>query len=265
MANCLTRGAFRKGAPFLFLGWLSVSLPLLADTPCRMARLDERVVVKKVFDGDTVLLEDGRRVRFIGINTPELSHEQRPAEPLAELARQRLQRLVEESGQQLLLQRGVEQRDRYGRLLAYPFLIDGRSLNAILLGEGLAAALVVPPNEAYRNCHFVAEGRARDRGIGIWGAARFRPWSSETLPPTARGFYLVRGRVEQVTESKRAFGLLLTGGFTLRLPRRGGSDFSNLIKEITGERVEARGWLNYHKGRPMMTIRHPAMLTRGVE
>ena len=54
-----------------------------ATEDCPVDRIDEFVKVRQVFDGDTILLMDGRKVRLLGINSPELEHDDRPAEPLA--------------------------------------------------------------------------------------------------------------------------------------------------------------------------------------
>lgn len=76
-------------------------------------------------DGDTVHLRDGRSVRLIGINAPELAHNGRTTEPFAEAAKQRLQALVSASDGRLALQPGRQPRDHYGRTLAHLFDASG--------------------------------------------------------------------------------------------------------------------------------------------
>lgn len=257
----IRRGAHRKGAPFLFLGWLLAAGSLLA-APCDSVVIDEQVRVKRVYDGDTVRLVDGRKVRFAGINTPELGRDDHPAEPLAEAARDRLRALIDEADGRLGLHIARDPHDRYGRLLAYPFLPDGRNINAILLDEGLAAALVVPPNRAYRDCHFAREGVARERQRGIWQTRRFRPWPSEALPGSARGFYLVAGTVVRLGESKRSIWLTLEGDVALRIARRRAGEFTTLLDGIVGKRIEVRGWLYSRKGGLTMSLADPAMVKR---
>ena len=94
------------------------------------------MTVKKVFDGDTVLLTDGRTVRLIGINTPEVAHNAgkgrkgNAAEPLAGQAQQALQRLV--VGKPIRLQLGVLAVDHYGRSLGRLFTAAGESVEAQL-------------------------------------------------------------------------------------------------------------------------------------
>jgi micrococcal nuclease len=94
--------------------------------------------VKAVFDGDTVLLESGERVRYLGIDAPEVAHEGVPGDCYGEQARAANRNWV--LGKQVVLKydRGREHRDHYGRLLAYVALPDGTCINAELLRAGLA-------------------------------------------------------------------------------------------------------------------------------
>ncbi|WP_423814444.1 thermonuclease family protein, partial [Pseudomonas viridiflava] len=77
------------------------------------------VVVQRVVDGDSLRLSDGRSVRMIGLNTPELGKQGRSDEPLAVAARLRLQALVDASGGRVGLRPGKQVKDHYGRTLAH--------------------------------------------------------------------------------------------------------------------------------------------------
>ena len=131
------------------------SIPGGARTPGANAR------VIRVIDGDTVELADGRRVRYIGIDTPEL----RPPEPLAREATEYNRRLVE--GRMVRLERDVSDTDRYGRLLRYVW-VDGILVNAELVREGYAEAREYPPDTRYAPCLEALEEEARRFGRGIW-------------------------------------------------------------------------------------------------
>jgi endonuclease YncB( thermonuclease family) len=85
---------------------LLCAIPSLAAPLCPADHIDEQVRVASMPDGDTLRLSDGRRVRLIGINTPEVAHDGRPAEPLAEEAHALLQRLVREADGRLGLRLG---------------------------------------------------------------------------------------------------------------------------------------------------------------
>jgi len=102
-------------------------------------------VVQRAVDGDTVVLAGGERVRYIGMD----------------------RKLVE--GRKVRLEFDVERRDRYGRLLAYVFLEDGRFVNAELLKEGYAQLLTIPPNVKYVDLFVGLQRQAREAKRGLWG------------------------------------------------------------------------------------------------
>jgi len=67
---------------------------------------------------------------------------------------------------------GVEERDRYGRLLAYVWLEDGRMLNRLMVERGYAEPLTIPPNVDFAETFRRAARAARQAGIGLWRACR---------------------------------------------------------------------------------------------
>jgi len=122
-------------------------------------------VVERVVDGDTFALEGGEKVRLTGIDTPELHHPTKPRGFYAEEARQAAQSLVE--GRSVALVYDRDERDRYGRLLAY-VLVGDVFVNARLLREGYARVMTVPPNAAMEPLFKEMEAEARAHGRGIW-------------------------------------------------------------------------------------------------
>ena len=126
--------------------------------------------VVRVVDGDTirVALPSGEeRVRYIGIDTPESVKPGSPVECFAKRASAFNERLV--AGERVRLVRDVEERDRYGRLLAYVYRErDGLFVNAELVRRGYATVATFPPNVAHeRDFRRLAE-RARLSGRGLW-------------------------------------------------------------------------------------------------
>jgi micrococcal nuclease len=116
-------------------------------------------------DGDTFYLSSIGKVRLIGVDTPEVFGEQ-------ECFGRQASRFVEESvplGAHVRYRLGVEERDRYGRALAYVWLDDGRFINRLLVARGFAQPLTVPPNVEYEEIFVRAARRARDAGRGLWG------------------------------------------------------------------------------------------------
>lgn len=137
--------------------------PPVADLPpCEWA------TVVRVIDGDTIVVQlAGReqRVRYIGVNTPEISG---PRQPFGPEAAARNRELV--GGQRVCLERDVSETDRYGRLLRHPWLADGRLVSEQLVLEGFAQVSTFPPDVKYQESRFLpAQEEARLAGRGLWG------------------------------------------------------------------------------------------------
>jgi endonuclease YncB( thermonuclease family) len=228
---------------------------------CPADRSDLRVVSAKVFDGDTLALTDGRRVRLLGINTPEIGRDGEPTEPFAREAEELLRRFAG-PGTRLRLRLDKERFDRYGRLLAHVFRDGGDNLQARLLGAGYATTLVVPPNEWSMGCYGAVEASARERRLGIWSLAAYQPVPAATLADTARGFRLVTGRVQRVGESRGNLWLNLSRHMAVRIPKDDLVYFADLDpRQLAGRQVEVRGWIHKRRGELRITVRHPAALT----
>ncbi len=193
----------RKRAPLggaLFAFWLLVGIA----QACDLATPDDRVRVRHVHDGDSLVLEDGRRLRVMGINAPELGRDGSADEPFAIAARDALRRELFRSGQVVGLRYGVERQDHYGRTLAHIFSADGENLGAALLRQGLAMAIVIPPDLWGLDCYPDAEREAREAGRGLWAHPDFQPRESRSLGMRDEGFMLVRGRVQRIGRSRDA-------------------------------------------------------------
>ena len=122
--------------------------------------------VKWVNDGDTIVLTNGWRVRYIAINAPEIDHENQKAQPYGYKARSFNKKLV--LSQKIGLEFDEERRDRYGRLLAYIFLEDGSFLNSRLLENGLAYYLHRRPNVKYDKRLMKTQQEAMKFRKGLW-------------------------------------------------------------------------------------------------
>ena len=122
--------------------------------------------VTHVTDGDTVWLSGIGKVRLIGIDTPEVYGSVECYGPAASAFTDRVLR----PGTRVRYRLGVEQRDRYGRALAYVWLPDGRMFNNLLAEDGYARPLTIPPNDRYAGRFVAAARRARTARHGLWGA-----------------------------------------------------------------------------------------------
>jgi len=127
--------------------------------------------VVRVVDGDTIHVRIGARVekvRYIGVNTPEVHHPTKGEEPGGREAAQVNRRLVE--GQAIRLELDVQERDRYGRLLAYVWVGD-LMINAELVRLGYAQVMTIPPNVRYQEVFLKLQREAREAGRGLWRRA----------------------------------------------------------------------------------------------
>jgi micrococcal nuclease len=143
-------------------------------------------VVTEVVDGDTLRIRlAGRdeRVRLIGIDTPESVHPHTPVECFGKEAARRLRSLLSE-GSEVRLERDVEARDRYGRLLAYVFRRrDDLFVNQALAHDGFADVATFPPNVAYVDRFVTAAAGARAAGRGLWSACPVSEAGTRARPP----------------------------------------------------------------------------------
>lgn len=124
------------------------------------------VRVKRVIDGDTIELEDGRKVRYIGINTPESVDPRRSAQCFGAEASAFNRELVE--GKAVRLEKDVSETDKYGRLLRFVYLPDGTFVNERLVSEGYASASPYAPDISKKDFFKAAEIRAREESNGLW-------------------------------------------------------------------------------------------------
>lgn len=253
------RKGARKQRPFLlFTIWLLVGSSAFA-ADCATERWDERVEVARVFDGDTLELRDGRRVRFIGINTPETAHDARPAEPLADAAQQAVEAMFAAS-RVVLLRFDAERLDVHKRTLAHVYREDRSSIEAALLEQGLAFAIAIPPNLADVGCYAAVERRAREARRGVWAQPYFAPIPADKMTPDQLGFRRVQGRVSRIGNSKNSIWLNLSKTFALRVDRDDLNHFTGLdLRQLKGSDVVVRGWVaQYKQGDLVMRVRHPA-------
>jgi micrococcal nuclease len=153
---------------------LVVALTLLGPVFPVLGAAEWRTCVR-VVDGDTLVLDGGERVRLIGVDTPELHHPRKPVEYFAQEASDYVRRRVQ--GQRVRLEYDQQRRDRYGRTLAYVFMVDGTLLNLRIIEQGYGFAYTKYPFRSDYMARFrAAERAARTGSRGLWagGGARER-------------------------------------------------------------------------------------------
>lgn len=263
MKKSATRRFFLLCLPFLAGSLCGHQLALAAGQNCAGEAYDETVIVKHVHDGDTVKLADGRNIRLIGINAPEVARDGRGDEAFAQPARALLRTLLAGHNNRVKLIHGREKKDHYQRSLAHLFLPDGTNLQAQLLASGLANAISIPPNIRFSHCYHQAEQRAFCDRKGLWS----QPIPAiENLNDSARGFHLLRGKIKTINGSRSGLWLTLEHGLTLRVhPSRQSLFDQQRLQSLLGTPVIVRGWLqtkkNPKKGeRFYMEIKHPTSI-----
>ena len=147
-------------------GLLVLLVVLLATATAAHESLQGTVV--HVVDGDTIhvrLTDRLEKVRYIGVNSPELHHPRKGEEPGGREAAIVNRELV--AGRQVRLETDVQTRDRYGRLLAYVWVGD-TMINAELVRRGYAQVMTVPPNVHHQALFVSLQREAREAGRGLW-------------------------------------------------------------------------------------------------
>jgi endonuclease YncB( thermonuclease family) len=246
--------------PRLCKQYLAVPLVLLSLLSTAAGAATQATAVRYVIDGDTVVLADGQHLRLLGINAPELGKDGAPDQPLAAQARERLTALVEHRRVVLVYER--ERQDHYGRQLAHVLLPDGEDAEQILLREGLAWAVAVPPDVGSISAYLAAEKQARDAHRGVWGEVAYAPTPANRLTANDTGFRFIEGTVLRSVRHRNVIYFDLAPQVALVVDS---ADWKKYYRgkpsALVGRRVVARGWLTEYRGRLHMRVPHPAMLT----
>jgi micrococcal nuclease len=136
---------------------LALILTLLAPGCDKVS--EDAALVTRIIDGDTIEIEGGIRVRYIGIDTPEIG------EPYYLEAKKANRNLV--GGTRIQLEKDVQDKDEYGRLLRYVW-VDGIMVNAELVRLGYAHSYSYPPNLRYQAHLLQLQREAREQKQGLW-------------------------------------------------------------------------------------------------
>jgi len=254
----------KKSATWRFFLLCLFCHPALASSEnCSGQRYDESAMVKYVHDGDTVKLVDGRKIRLLGINAPELARDGRKAEKYALAARDLLRSLLSRHNNHIQIMHGRERKDHYQRLLSHLFLPDGTNLQAQLLSSGLAASITIPPNKQFSSCYRQVEKRAYCEKKGIWSQEIPTP---ARLDDNANGFHVLKAKLLNIQMSRKGLWLTLEHGLSLRIATQQLSLFNQQqLKSLIGQSIIVRGWLQSKRNpkpgqRFYMQIKHPSSI-----
>ena len=240
-----------------FTASLTSASPLPSPPNCSSIQFDEVSQVRYIHDGDTLHLTDGRKIRLIGINTPELARDNRPAEAFSAEATKALKSLFKES-KSISLVFGADKKDRYGRVLAHTFLADGTNIQAAILERGLASAITIPPNTLFAACYLESERSARCSKKGLWANSTIL--EAKNLNTKHSGFHLIKGVVNSIKTDGKGVWLTIDNTLTIGIRPKEHKlfDFKE-INNMINQTIIVRGWLNKSKrSTPFyLRVRHP--------
>ena len=222
--------------------------------------------VSEIVDGDTLVLDDGRQVRLVGIQAPKLplGRARVKLQPLANEAKAALAELT--LGRTVRLSFGGQRIDRYNRQLAHLHDEDGRWIQGDLLLRGLARVYSFRDNRSLVADMLTLEREARRADRGIWDHPFYRVRSVSETPRHLDSFQLVEGRVLDAAEVRGRtylnFGEDWRTDFTVTISPKDRRRFRKEpfdLLALEGRRVRVRGWL-YQRNGPMIDVTHPEQI-----
>jgi len=237
------------------------------EADCPTAQVSDKVLatvgVAHITDGDTLVLDDDRQVRIIGLNTLELRATHPDDKRWAISASLALDDSVGDKPVTLI--EGRDSLDRYGRTLGHIVNAAGDNVALQLIDSGLGIAVAIGRNTLCAEQMLRHENTARQARRGMWHSPG--PWfiNDARLAGNERGFHVLQSTVKRVAGSRRSPSLVLANGLIVRLGKHWPTDTSRqnpvAVSHLPGKRVEVRGWLSSSSGRVSLSLHHPANLT----
>ena len=229
------------------IGWafflsvlLNVGLVRADDCSSDISSLKKQALVA-IVDGDTLRLKNGKTLRVIGLNTPEIVYDGGSSELFALEARQAVRRFFTHE-QFVYVKDGAFTEDKYGRRLVHVYRGDGKNLAADLLVKGLGWHIVVPPNSAFANCYAQQEAIARQARIGVWSDV-YQPVDASLLRRSHAGYRVVTGRIESVVRGRNGWWLMM-GKLAISVRDKDGHYFDGFnAKAWLGKSLTLKAWV----------------------
>ena len=244
----------------LFMSTFFVCAPLF-PSPCSPLETTETAQVKWIYDGDTIKLNDGRKLRIIGIDTPEVSRRKKKSEAYARQATEQLRELLAKNNNKIKILIGKQTHDKYKRLLAHVFTPDNINISQWMLNKGLATMLVIPPNERYASCYQSAEKKAQDKRLNIWKQSSFHIKKSRTLNKKYTGYIRLRGTVQTIKRRKNKLTIQLENKIYITIKQPALARFKQLkTTHLKGKHLLVTGILHKYGKRRYIRVRHPLYL-----
>jgi micrococcal nuclease len=265
-----------KKNPFrIVLSWVALlltasiaywnSLEPLQKSPNFLKNIfSSEVVVRKIIDGDTIELNNGQRVRYIGIDCPESKRKTSSGwvdvgDPYSKESVRMNEELV--SGKKVRLEFDVQKKDKYNRLLAYCFVkVRGQDVlvQAQMLKEGLAYLYTAPPNIKYIDALVAALNEAKQNRRGVW-SKDLTVLSNEAVQFLGQR-KLIEGQIKRVRKNDRVIRLMMEGleiiifKKDLELFTREGIDPAEFYDQ---KKVRVFGLIKEYKGKTEIILSNP--------
>lgn len=248
--------------------FLSFVLALVFSLPAWAGALtvDGRGKVVEVVDGDTLVLEDGREVRLVGIQAPKLplGRKNFATWPLADASKSALLTLA--LYKTVTLSYGGRRIDRYNRLLAHLHDKTETWIQGEILRRGMARVYSFSDNRAMVAEMLAIEREARAARRGIWRHPFYRIRRAESVHREIGSFQIVEGTVRDVADRRKYtylnFGENWRTDFTVAIRARARRNFETSgmsLSALKGRKIQVRGWIKSRNG-PMIDATHPEQI-----
>lgn len=214
-------------------------------------------LVARVYDGDTIILEDKKQIRLLGINTPEIESRLRAEEPGGVAAKKWLQAQLQE--EKVYLEYDQTKRDKYKRLLAHVFTPNGKHINQALLENGLAFVSIIPPNVRYSDKLIQAQQQAEKQKLGIWSMPDYQPKLIAQIANHNKGWQRFTGIPASIKKSRKYTRLIFDDKIDIRILNTN-LDLFPALSTYVGKSLEIRGWVSRNKDHYSLLIQHPSAL-----
>jgi len=267
MLKQLIKKALRKGAFFAFVSFVLLSSHFVNAENCNSNSLSspESATVKWVYDGDTLLLTDKRKIRIIGIDTPETKHHKQKAQAYGAKAKEVLRELLKSFDYQVTLRYEKERKDRYERTLAHVYLPDGTNISNWLLEQGYAKTLAFPPNIALADCYKKSEEVAQAQLLKIWHFKGNQVKQADSLPRRINGYVRLEGTVSKIKHFRKSLIMELDSKskshIQIKIKKRNVPYFSEIDPDkLWNKTIIVTGLLKNKKGKRILYLSHPSQL-----
>ena len=264
--------ALRKGAFFASVCYILLSTTFANAKNCTSYTLSspEKATVKWVYDGDSLQLTDKRKIRIIGIDTPETKHHKQKAQAYGAKAREALRALLKKHHYQITLRYSKERLDKYSRTLAHVYLPDGTNISNWLLERGFAKTLAFPPNVALANCYKQSEKLAQAQGLRLWRYKSNQIKVANSLPRRVSGYVRLIGKVSKIKHYKKSLVMELGTNSKSRIQVKLKKQYLRYFTKIDPDKlwnktIIVTGILRNKKGKRTLHLTHSTQLELATE